>query len=211
MFSATTIPTLAISSARTSWPIRSSNECAGPSRGKSAGERFKFMHGHEVDPVNAGGEPGKGRIFCILAGLAEDRNRSPTFRNGDFVEDDLETVGEGLLGPCTAFVSWISRLLRCGGLGMGAEHLTPAQNPNRAKEMLAMYQEDMEDSGYDVLVAGHTHQPGRIGDWYFNSGTSAKDEQLCSDQPGRRTGRVRLGGRPPDPQRHGSRNVTVDG
>ncbi len=57
---------------------------------------------------------------------------------------------------------------------MAKEHLTPAQNPDRAKEMLAMYQEDMEDNGYDVLIAGHTHQPGRIGDWYFNSGTWAR-------------------------------------
>ena len=32
----------------------------------------------------------------------------------------------------------------------------------------------MEDSGYDVLIAGHTHQPGRIEDWYFNSGTWAR-------------------------------------
>jgi hypothetical protein len=32
----------------------------------------------------------------------------------------------------------------------------------------------MEDSGYDVLIAGHTHQPGRISDWYFNSGTWAR-------------------------------------
>jgi UDP-2,3-diacylglucosamine pyrophosphatase LpxH len=59
-------------------------------------------------------------------------------------------------------------------MGSVASHLTPAQNPDRAKEMLAMYYEDMEDNGYDVLIAGHTHHPGRIDDWYFNSGTWAR-------------------------------------
>ena len=146
----------------------------GPFERRIGDKRFKFMHGHEVDPVNAGDTPGRGRIFCIVAGQFEDKNKSPVYPDGHFVEDDLERVGEGLLGPWTALVSWISRLLHCGGLGMAAEHLTPAQSPDRAKEMLAMYYEDMEDSGYDVLIAGHTHQPGRIDDWYFNAGTWAR-------------------------------------
>ena len=71
-------------------------------------------------------------------------------------------------------MSRISRWLHCGGLGIAGEHLTPAQNPDRAKEMLDLYQNDKQANGYDVLVAGHTHQPGRIGDWYFNSGTWAR-------------------------------------
>jgi len=146
----------------------------GPFLREIGGKRFKFMHGHEVDPVNNGDEPGKGRIFCIVAGQVEDRNKSPVYPNGDYVEDDLEKIGEDLLGPWTAFASWISRLLHCGGLGMAKEHLTPAQNPDRAKEVLSMYQQDRKDNGYDVLIAGHTHQPGRIGNWYFNSGTWAR-------------------------------------
>jgi UDP-2,3-diacylglucosamine pyrophosphatase LpxH len=145
----------------------------GPFERQIGGERFKFMHGHEVDPINKGDEPGKGKVFCIVAGLFEDENKSPVYRNGDYVEDDLERIGEGLLGPWTALASKISRLFG-GSLGMAKEHLTPAQSPDRAKELLAMYHEDMEDSGYDVLIAGHTHQPGRIGDWYFNSGTWAR-------------------------------------
>ena len=180
----------------------------GPFEREIGGKRFKFMHGHEVDPVNKGDEPGKGRIFCILAGLFEDRNKSPVYPNGDYVEDDLERIGEGLLGPWTALVSKIGRFFHLGGLGMAAEHLTPAQNPDRAKELLAMYQEDMEDNGYDVLIAGHTHQPGRIGDWYFNSGTWArKTNSFVQISPRWRCGSVRLGERSPRCQQHGSGNV----
>ena len=145
----------------------------GPFERQIGGKRFKFMHGHEVDPVNAGDEPGKGRIFCIVAGQFEDENKSPVYPDGDYVEDDLEKIGEGLLGPWTALVSRIGRFFG-GGLGMAKGHLTPTQNPDRAKELPDLYWQDMEDNGYDVLIAGHTHQPGRIEDWYFNSGTWAR-------------------------------------
>ena len=60
------------------------------------GKRFKFMHGHEVDPFNSGDTPGKGRVFCILAGMREDENKSPVLPNGEFVEDHLEEIGDVL-------------------------------------------------------------------------------------------------------------------
>ena len=146
------------------------------------GKRFKFMHGHEVDPFNSGDTPGKGRICAILAGMREDKNGSPVLPNGEFVEDHLEEIGdilEAIAGHIeiaeTRLTGWWNRL-RPGGQREEnwARHLTPAQNPDLAKQMLALYYEDMEDCGYDVLIAGHTHHPGRIGDWYFNSGTWAR-------------------------------------
>jgi len=146
----------------------------GPFAKEIGGKQFKFMHGHEVDPGNSDDWPEKGRIFCIVAGLFEDKNKSPVYPNGDYVEDDLERIGEGLLGPWTALASRISRFFHMGGLGMAAEHLTPAQNADRARELLARYRQDKDANGYDVLIAGHTHQPGRIGNWYFNSGTWAR-------------------------------------
>jgi UDP-2,3-diacylglucosamine pyrophosphatase LpxH len=148
----------------------------GPFTREIGGKQFKFMHGHEVDPGNKDDWPEKGRIFCILAGLFEDRNQSPIYSNGVYVEDDLERIGEGLLGRWTGLASKIVRFFRLGGLGMDVEHLTPTQNQNRAKELLGRYRQDKETGGYDVLIAGHTHQPGRIGNWYFNSGTWARKE-----------------------------------
>jgi uncharacterized membrane protein HdeD (DUF308 family) len=49
--------------------------------------------------------------------------------------------------------------------------LTPAQNPDRLGEHLRGVRADMEARRYDVAVLGHTHKPGRLGDWYFNSGS----------------------------------------
>lgn len=49
--------------------------------------------------------------------------------------------------------------------------LTPVQNPDRLAEHVNGVRADVERRGYDVAVLGHTHKLGRIGDWYFNSGS----------------------------------------
>jgi UDP-2,3-diacylglucosamine pyrophosphatase LpxH len=159
----------------------------GPFERQIGGKRFMFMHGHEVDPLNSGDTPGKGRICCILAGMREDKNGSPVLPDGEFVEDHLEEIGDILEDIAVHFKRTETRLT--GSLGWlprqvsrrlrrkraaSARHFTPAQNPDRAKEMLTLYRQDMEDNGYDVLIAGHTHHPGHIEDWYFNSGTWAR-------------------------------------
>ena len=99
---------------------------------------------------------------------------------GSFVEDHLEKIGD-VLGHCGHFkgaelgsrAGWVGSNAFVGH-GVPAEHSYPCPKPRWAKEMLSLYYEDMEDNGYDVLIAGHTHHPGRIEDWYFNSGTWAR-------------------------------------
>jgi uncharacterized membrane protein HdeD (DUF308 family) len=49
--------------------------------------------------------------------------------------------------------------------------LTPAQNPDRLGEHVAGVRAALETGAYDVTVLGHTHKAGRIGGWYFNSGS----------------------------------------
>lgn len=141
------------------------------------GKRFKFMHGHEVDVFNMGDSPQWGRALCIVAGLAEDRNGSPILKDGDFLEDHLEAVGshfEELFGGAVWFVAKIKRLLGLGGLSLLSRNLTPAQNPDRQKEMMSLFQQDKQAGGYDIAIVGHTHQAGRAGNWYYNSGTWAR-------------------------------------
>jgi UDP-2,3-diacylglucosamine pyrophosphatase LpxH len=53
------------------------------------------------------------------------------------------------------------------------EQLTPAQNPDRVEELYREYRKHREANGYDVAVVGHTHRPGRLEDWYYNSGSWA--------------------------------------
>jgi len=146
----------------------------GPFERQIGSRRFKFMHGHELDPVNAGDAPQWGRVFAIVAGLLEERRGSPVARDGDFVEDNLEHVGEHLMGEIAREVGQLGHWLHLGGMAIPRERLTPAQNPQRVRELLDVYHRDQQQSGYDVAVVGHTHCAGRGGNWYFNSGTWAR-------------------------------------
>jgi uncharacterized membrane protein HdeD (DUF308 family)/predicted phosphodiesterase len=134
------------------------------------GKRFRFFHGHEVDPFNAGDDPGFGRMLAIFAGLFEDQNRSPFLTTGESVKEVLEQFGDSMLTLWTTAMASI-------GVDRGAREapptssLTPAQNPDRLSEHVSEVRADVEKGGYDVAVLGHTHKPGRIGDWYYNSGT----------------------------------------
>jgi len=143
----------------------------GPFTRVIGGRRFKFMHGHEVDPFNSGENPSWGRMLAIFAGIFEEQNGSPMLPSGQPVEEVLSGFGEHLL----RFWNWlVNRFQRSvsGGKSPSPKHeLTPAQNPDRAVEMLAKYAADRDKEGYDVAVVGHTHCPGRIADWYVNTGS----------------------------------------
>lgn len=134
------------------------------------GKTFRFFHGHEVDPFNAGDDPGFGRMLAIFAGVFEDQNGSPFLASGESAEDVLELFGDSML------TLWTSAMATIGGTHAGRKGapefaLTPAQNPSRLAEHVTGVRAHLESCHYDVAVLGHTHQPGRIGNWYFNSGS----------------------------------------
>jgi UDP-2,3-diacylglucosamine pyrophosphatase LpxH/uncharacterized membrane protein HdeD (DUF308 family) len=139
------------------------------------GRRFRFFHGHETDPWNAGDDPGFGRMLSIFAAVFEDRNGSPFLVGGEGVGEILEQFGESML------TIWKSATAAMRGRpGAAADDdvhptdaLTPVQNPDRLVEHVQGVRADLEARGDDVAVLGHTHKPGRIGDWYFNSGSWA--------------------------------------
>jgi len=140
----------------------------GPITRTIGGKTFRFMHGHEVDPFNAGDTPNWGRMMAIFAGICEDKVGSPMLGK-DPLESLLTRVGEWLLKKAANAYAAAKGAVTKSTKG----ELTPAQNPDRAAAMLGMYAADRQAGGYDVLVVGHTHQPGRIGDWYFNTGSWA--------------------------------------
>jgi len=140
----------------------------GPITRTIGGKSFRFMHGHEVDPFNVGDTPSWGRMMAIFAGICEDKVGSPMLGN-DPLESLLTRIGEWLLKKAAnAYAAAKGTVTK----STKEEH-TPAQNPDRAAAMLGMYAADRQASGYDVLIVGHTHQPGRIEDWYFNTGSWA--------------------------------------
>jgi uncharacterized membrane protein HdeD (DUF308 family)/UDP-2,3-diacylglucosamine pyrophosphatase LpxH len=137
------------------------------------GRRYRFFHGHETDPFNAGDDPGFGRMLAIFGGIFEDENGSPLLASGEGVGDVLEQFGESMLTiwRCAA-ATMKDRPAGAAGKELRPNAaLTPAQDPDRLVEHVAGVRADREARGYDVAVLGHTHKAGRIGGWYFNSGS----------------------------------------
>jgi len=141
---------------------------SGPTTRTIGDKAFRFMHGHEVDPLNAGDTPSWGRMMAIFAGICEDKVGSPMLGN-DPLESLLTRCGEWFLKIVANKYATAKQFITKSA----KKEMTPAQNPNRAAEMLTLYAEDHKAKDYDVLVVGHTHKPGRIDSWYYNSGSWA--------------------------------------
>lgn len=135
------------------------------------GKRFRFFHGHEVDPLNNSESPGWGHMLSVFAGICKEENRSPVLSTGEPVEQALSDTGDALVRVGTQIVSHVRRNV----LGVSArgprDGPTPAQSPGRVIEHARLVRDDLRARGHHVSILGHTHKPGRIGGWYFNSGT----------------------------------------
>lgn len=116
------------------------------------GRLFHFIHGHQADPYCAGDTPGLGRITAIYSGLAEDRHGSPML-------DKYRTVEDRVVGRLERLVSLWNRLWG---------------KPDRFTAINRALQPFCQPGAVDVVVCGHTHFPGRIGDWHYNTGTWAE-------------------------------------
>jgi UDP-2,3-diacylglucosamine pyrophosphatase LpxH/uncharacterized membrane protein HdeD (DUF308 family) len=134
------------------------------------GRRFRFCHGHETDPFNSGDAPGFGRMLTIFGGIFEDENGSPLLAGGETAEEVLEQFGESMLTIWRSALAAVHKRATDEEIRPSAA-LTPAQSPGRLGEHVAGVRADRENGGWDVIVLGHTHKPGRIEDWYFNSGS----------------------------------------
>ncbi len=121
------------------------------------GDRFfRFTHGHQVDPYCASDTPGIGRISAIYTGMKEDRNGGPVLFN------KYRTVERKVLG-------------RLGKLSRLKNWITCKPNLNVQMNQRLLFR---KPEAIDVVICGHTHKPGRIGDWLYNCGTWA--ENKCS-------------------------------
>lgn len=143
---------------------------SGPFSRQIGSRSFRFMHGHEVDPFNRDGTPRWGRIFAILAGIIEDRKGSPLLSAGGRTEKTLLRFSRFFMWLWNDSVNWFEKGRQSEPSHEAAESLTPAQEPERVKGFLSLYQKDRLQKGYDCLVAGHMHVAGLVSDWYANSG-----------------------------------------
>jgi len=143
---------------------------SGPFERTIAGKRFKFMHGHELDPFNRDGTPRWGRILAILGGILEDRKGSPLLSAGGFTEKSLLKVSRSFMWIWNNSVNLFEKSERHEKAHSLYESLTPAQDPTKIKGILSLYHNNKLSEGYDYLISGHTHRAGLFQDWYCNSG-----------------------------------------
>ena len=143
---------------------------SGPFERTIAGRRFKFMHGHEVEPFNRDGTPRWGRILAILGGILEDRKGSPLLSAGGMTEKSLLKIGRSFMWIWNNSVNLFEKSQHHEKAHSMAESLTPAQDPGKIKGIMSLYHSDKVRHGYDYLVTGHTHKAGIFQDWYCNSG-----------------------------------------
>lgn len=143
---------------------------SGPFERVIAGKRFKFMHGHELDPFNRDGTPRWGRILAIFGGILEDRKGSPLLSAGGFTEKSLLTISRGFMWMWNNSVNIFEKSDKHEKPHGLAESLTPAQDPAKIKGIMKLYHTNKLLEGYDYLVTGHTHKVGLFQDWYCNSG-----------------------------------------
>jgi UDP-2,3-diacylglucosamine pyrophosphatase LpxH len=118
-----------------------------------AGKRFAFLHGHEADPYCRSPNPGVGDITAIISGLLEDRNQGPNYR-GHPIEDEF-------VGTLEAALTIWRKLTDQAG---------------RLEEMVAGAEAYRKAAGADVVVSGHTHVAGSIGDYHWNCGCWCRDK-----------------------------------
>jgi UDP-2,3-diacylglucosamine pyrophosphatase LpxH len=116
------------------------------------GRRFAFLHGHESDPYCGDANPGIGEITAIISGLLEDRNRGPFDRHHHAVEDQFVGTLEG------ALTLWRMLTFQRG----------------RLNEIIDGVEGWRKEAEADAVVYGHTHEPGTIGDYHFNTGSWAR-------------------------------------
>lgn len=132
------------------------------------GRRFKFMHGHELDPMISDKIQKLAPVMRMLTGVFEYREDMCLITNDRF-SDILLEAGERALRfwQKTTFQIDHSAIEH---LGICDETWTQLKRPIRTRNMLSRFYQQQQEGLYDVTITGHTHKAGCFRQWYFNSG-----------------------------------------
>ena len=132
-------------------------------------KRFKFMHGHEVDPLISPYLTSLSPLLRFLVGTLEFRSNMCLITS-DRTTDILLEAGEQFLRVWHTVTRQVNHGVY-SHLGFPGEFLTHLKCPIRTRNMLARFYKQQESGVYDVTVTGHTHKAGHFSDWYFNCGS----------------------------------------
>ncbi len=132
-------------------------------------KRFKFMHGHEVDPFIPARPRGISRMFGAFWGMIEPQNEVCVVHR-DVLSDTLFELGETLLKVWHVSASMTNRKLR-EYYSYNNDKFAWLKRSLRIQRMLSRYHTDKKNGLYDVAIVGHTHKAGRFSRWYYNCGS----------------------------------------
>ena len=128
------------------------SEAIGPFDETINGRKFTFLHGHEVDKYCKDNNPGIGNINVAISGLLADKNNSP-IKHGKNIEDEL-------INTLEFFNNMYLKIMK--------------HTDNRTQTL-----KDIEDyrksKNADVVIYGHTHDAGNIGNYHYNTGTWSRE------------------------------------
>jgi len=134
---------------------------------KIGDKKFKFMHGHELDPFNSRIKHLWGRIICISAGAAEWINGAP-FYSTETIEKILINLEEKLRELWIMFCLELKEKFNYEICFKSSE--SRLKNI-RTKKLIARHQDYKNSHGHDITISAHTHRVGSFKNWYFNSGS----------------------------------------
>jgi UDP-2,3-diacylglucosamine pyrophosphatase LpxH len=147
------------------------------------GRRFKFMHGHEVDPLISHRFTAAAPVLRFLAGTLEFKSDTCLITS-DAVSDFLMEAGEQWLRIWHTLTRQVNRAYLQLGL---SDSMTRLKTPLRTRNMLARFYDQQLSGDYDITITGHTHNAGFYGTWYYNCGcwTRQTPNYMVIDPDGR--------------------------
>jgi UDP-2,3-diacylglucosamine pyrophosphatase LpxH len=132
--------------------------------------KFKFMHGHEVDPFIPSDSSSWGWFLGKADYVFQSKNGVCILSN-DWLSDLMLEFGEYALGMWRWIFTKFGIAVREYGRALPNEKITTLARGLRTQKMLSRYNTDRVEGLYDVAIVGHTHRAGHFDNWYFNSGS----------------------------------------
>lgn len=133
-------------------------------------KKFKFLHGHEVDPFIFND---RKNLYKALGGIVNilQFNTNTCTVTHDICSDILLEFGEFFIGTWNRLFKFLTKAGDQFCNILPDEEVAFLKRAGRTRCMLRRYREELNKGLYDIAIVGHTHKAGQFSDWYYNSGS----------------------------------------
>ena len=155
------------------------NTASMPLQIEFSGQNIAFMHGHELDAINAKIGLPVGKALGMSAMPIEHVKKCQVFNSED-IDDCVLRFKAGII----TFLERLQKQL----MGFWADMQNPIpyhdivalMKYDKSRRKLLNLHKEKQRNSHDIVISAHTHHAGRFSDWYFNSGswTSLKQNFL---------------------------------